>query len=204
MARYNLSLGDPGPFAGGLLPHEAAVLQAEQLPELAGHGNENEVGVLAARNALTEVVQAGDLVAARGGGQPVTPAARGQLAHQQPDGDEKHLGGDVRRAADPERAVGTRQEEVEGRRRHQGGRERPDPAPTRRNGHRDHHEDEGVVGAVQMVPAGNEEERHGDRRRHGHGPLGAGLSEQPANGSARCDRVAAHSASSPEADTMTS
>ena len=160
------------------MPHEPAVLQAEELAELARHGNEDEVGVLAAGDALAQVVQAGDLVPARGGGQPVAPAAGGQLADQQADDDEQHLGGDVRRAADPERAVGTGQEEVERRRGHDGRGEGPDPAPGRRDGHRDHDEHEGVVGAVEMVAAGNEEERHGDRRHDGHRPLEGGPAEQ--------------------------
>ena len=176
---------DPGSFAGGLLPHEAAVLQAQELPELARHGNQNEVRVLAPGNALAQVVQASDLVSAGGGGQSVAPATGGQLADQQTDDDEQHLRGDVRRPADPEGAVGTRQEKVERRRRHDGRGEGADPAPGRCDGHRDDDQHEGVIGAVKVVAAGNEEEGDGDRRRDGHRPLEGRTAEQHRPGQRR-------------------
>ena len=76
--------------------------------------------------------------------------------------------------------------------------------PVRRDGDRDHHEDEGVVGAVEMVPAGNEEEGHGDRRRHGHGPLEGRPGEQCPAPAALRGLLATHASASPDAEASTS
>ncbi len=59
-------------------------------------------------------MQPGDLVASLDRFLLVPSAVRGQLAHEETDDDEQHLGGDVGRPADPERSVRPGEQEVEG------------------------------------------------------------------------------------------
>jgi hypothetical protein len=56
----------PCPFPRGLFSDEPADLEMQELPELVGDRNQNELGFLTVRDALTEIVEPGDLDLAPG------------------------------------------------------------------------------------------------------------------------------------------
>ena len=84
------------PLSGRLVADEAAVLQAEELSKLAGHGDQHEVRVLPAGNALPQVMDTRELESSAGGCLLVLASPCGELPDQEPHDDEEDLGGDDR------------------------------------------------------------------------------------------------------------
>ena len=90
------------PFPDGGSHTKRQSCRAEQLSELAGHGDEHEVGLLPPAMRSAMLVDAGELQSSLGRGASMPSAPGGQLADEKSHGDEEDLGGEVGLPADPE------------------------------------------------------------------------------------------------------